>query len=209
MHLTAWLIGDDALSILDDLTAPDGYPRAQIWVPLDSTVRTKTAQLRRYRSAWAHRTTDGVEWVDFAVPADTIVEAIGEQALDHPKSLTHGTALLSDVQTREGVLMVKVPRYFGTVATQWTVEQVGQDPLITRRGRETTCATIGELDLKRSFRREGGEADLVIDHRGPRMLRSDRRRYYNVSGSRDAGRVLSEIRQLPADTPVRCAWCTD
>ena len=27
---------------------------------------------------------------------------------------------------------------FRTVATQWTHQQVGQDPLITRRGKETT-----------------------------------------------------------------------
>ncbi|MBK6764722.1 MAG: hypothetical protein IPG68_16300 [Micrococcales bacterium] len=48
MHLTAWLIGDDSQSILDDLTAPDGDPRAQIWVPLDSTTNTTSPQLRRY-----------------------------------------------------------------------------------------------------------------------------------------------------------------
>lgn len=207
MHLTAWLIGDDTEGILDDLTAPDGYPRAQIWVPLDSTTNTTSPQLRRYRSAWAHRTTDGEQWVDFAVPADTIVEHIGARALAHPKSLTYGKALLSDVDTRDGVLMAKVPRYFSTVATQWTHQQVGQDPLITRRGKETMCTTVGELDLKASFRRHSSEPDLVIDHRGPRQLRPGKGRYYNVSGWKDASRVMTEIRQLPAHTPIRCAWC--
>ena len=209
MHLTAWLIGDDSQSILDDLTAPNGYPRAQIWVPLDSTTNTTSPQLRRYRSAWAHRTTEGEQWVDFAVPADTILATIGAQALAHPKSLTHGKALLSDVQTRDGVLMAKVPRYFSTVATQWTFEQVGQDPLITRRGKETTCTTVGELDLKTSFRRDNSEPQLVIDHRGPRLLQRDRGRYYNVSGWQDANRVMTEIRQLPSATPILCAWCAD
>ena len=69
--------------------------------------------------------------MDFALPADTILETIGAQAVAHPKALTYGT-LSSDVQTRDGALMAKVPRYFSTLATQWTLEQVGQDPLITR-----------------------------------------------------------------------------
>jgi hypothetical protein len=209
MSLTAWLIGDDTQSILDDLTAPDGYPRAQIWVPLDSRTNTTSPQLHRYRSAWAHRTTDGEQWVDFAVPADTILETIGARALAHPKSLTYGTALSSDVRTRDGVLMVKVPRYFSTVATQWTYQQVGQDPLITRRGKETTCTTVGELDLKNSFRRNNSQPDLIIDHRGPRQLSRGNGRYYNVSGWKGTSRVMTEIRQLPPATPIRCAWCAD
>jgi hypothetical protein len=207
MHLTAWLIGDDTESILDDLTASNGYPRAQIWLPLDSTTHTTSPQLRRYRSAWAHRTTDGEQWVDFAVPADTILETIGARALAFPKSLTYGKALLSDVQTRDGVLMAKVPRFFSAVATQWTFEQVGQDPLITRRGQETTWTTVGEIDLKASFRKNSSEPDLVIDHRGPRLLRREQGRYYNVSGWTQASRVITEIRQLPPATPIRCAWC--
>jgi hypothetical protein len=209
MHLTAWLVGDDTERILDDLTAPDGYPRAQVWVPLDTTTGTASPQLRKYRSAWAHRTTDGVQWVDFAVPADTILEAVGAQALARPKTMTHGRALRSDVRTRDDVLMAKVPRFFSTVATQWTFEQVGQDPLITRRGRETTTTTIGNLDLEASFRRDGGEPDLVIDHRGPLLFQRGRDRYYNVSGWKNTRRVLAEIRELPSDTPIRCAWCAD
>lgn len=109
MSLAAWLIGDDTQSILDDLTVPEGYPPAQIWVPLDSTIQTTSPQSRRYRSAWAHRTTDGEQSVGFAVPADTILETIGERALAHPESLTCGMALSSDVRTRDGVLMAKVP----------------------------------------------------------------------------------------------------
>ncbi|HPJ19637.1 MAG TPA: hypothetical protein PK635_11005 [Actinomycetota bacterium] len=209
MPLTAWLIGDDTESILDDLTASGGHPRAQIWIPLESTTHTSSPQLRRYRSAWAHRTIDGEQWVDFALPADTILETIGAQALAHPKALTYGKALSSDVQTRDGALMAKVPRYFSTLATQWTLEQVGQDPLITRSGRETTCTTVGELDLKSSFRKGRGEPDLVIDHRGPRLLRRDKGRYYNVSGWKEPSRVMTEIRQLPPATPIRCAWCAD
>jgi hypothetical protein len=105
--------------------------------------------------------------------------------------------------------MVKVPPYFSTVATQWTHQQVGQDPLITRRGKETTCTTVGELDLKASFRRDNSQPDLIIDHRGPRLLRRGKGRYYNVSGWKDASRVMTEIRQLPPATPIRCAWCAD
>src|SRR5690606_39715657 len=115
----------------------------QLWVPLGPT--THPTSLPKLRSAWVQRTTDGEQWVDFALPADTILESIGPQALAHPKALTYGTALQSDVQTRDGVLMVRVPRYFSTVGSQWTLDQNGQDPLITRRGRETTCTTIGEL----------------------------------------------------------------
>lgn len=209
MHLTAWLIGDDTESILDDLTAPNGYPPAQTWVPLDSTTNTTSPQLRRYRSAWAHRATDDEQWVDFAVPADTIRDTVGAQALAHPKSLTYGTALQSDVTTRDGVLMAKVPRFFATIATQWTLEQVGQDPLITRRGQETTSTTIGQLDLKASFRRDSSEPDLVIDHRGPRLLRRTQGRYYNVSGTKQTSRLMTELRQLPPETPIHCAWCAN
>ena len=207
MSLTAWLIGDDTESILDDLTAPEGYPRAQLWVPLDPT--THPTGLPKHRSAWVQRTTDGEQWVDFALPADTILESIGQQALAHPKALTYGTALQSDVQTRDGVLMVRVPRYFSTVGSQWTLDQNGQDPLITRRGRETTCTTIGELDLKASCRQDATEPDLVIDERGPRRLRRDKGRYYNVSSWVLANRVMNEIRKLPPGTTIRCAWCAD
>lgn len=147
--------------------------------------------------------------MDFAVPADTILEAVGARALAHPKSLTYGTALSSDVQTRDGVLMAKVPRYFSTVAAQWTHQQVGQDPLITRSGRETTRTTIGQLDLPASFRKDSGEPGLVIDHRGPRLLQRDKGRYYNVASWVLTSRVVNEIGKLPPDTPIRCAWCAD
>lgn len=209
MTLTAWLIGDDTQSILDDLTAPGGYPRAHVWIPVDSTIQTSSPQLRRYQSAWAHRTTDTEQWVEIAVPADVILEAVGAWALAHPKSLSYSRALLSDVQTRDGALAARVPRYFRTIASQWTVEQVGQDPLITRRGRETTCATIGELDLKASFRRDQSQPDLVIDHRGPRLLKRSTGRYCNVSGWTNPSRIMTELRQLPPDTPIRSAWCAD
>ena len=208
MNLTAWLIGDDTESILDDLTAPNGHPPAQIWVPLDATTETGS-RLGRYRSAWAERTTDGEQWVDFAVPADTILEAVGAQALAHPKSVTYGSALLSDVQTRDGVLMAKVPRFFSTVATEWTLEQVGQDPLLTKLGKETTSTTVGELNLKGSFRKATGEPGLVSDHRGPQLFQRDQHRYYNVSGYTSTSRILTGIRQLPPETPIRCAWCAD
>lgn len=209
MNLTAWLIGQNAESILDDLTAPDGRPPAHIWVPLDSGSNTKPAQLARYQSAWAQRVADDEQWVDFAVPADTILEFLGPQALARPKSLTHSTALLSDVQTRDGVRMVKVPRYFSTVTTQWTLEQVGQDPLITRHGQETMRTTLGELNLKGSFRRGESQPGLVIDDRGPRMLAGDKGRYYNVSGWTESNRLLTEIRKISPDTPIRCAWCAN
>lgn len=206
MNLTAWLIGEDAESILNDLTAPGGRPRAEVWVPLDSTVETGP-RLGRYQSAWAERTNDGEQWVDFALPADTILEAVGAQALAHPKSLTYGTALRSDVQTRDGVIMAKVPRFYFTVAVEWTLEQVGQDPLITKTGQETTSTTVADLNLKSSFRQDSGEPGLVIDERGPRLFQPDQCRYYNVSGFTSISRVLTEIRQLPPETPIRCAWC--
>jgi hypothetical protein len=166
-------------------------------------------RLPNCRSAWAHRTAAGEQWVDFALPPHAILQAIGGQALAHPKSLTYGTALLSDVQTRDGVLTAKVPRYFSTIATQWTFEHVGQDPLITRRGTETTASTIGELDLKSSFRKDRSQPDLIIDHGGPRLLQQGTGRYYNVSGLKLASKVMAEIRQLPPDTGIRCAWCAD
>ena len=146
MNLTAWLIGDKAESILNDLTAPDGYPPAQIWIPLDRTLHYATKQLPRYRSAWAHRTTGTEQWVDFAAAADTIAEAVGPHALANPRSITLGKALLSNVQTRDGILMAKVPRYFSTVATDWTFDQVGQvrsTPAAAgrRRGRRSASST--------------------------------------------------------------------
>lgn len=209
MSLTAWLIGDDTESILDDLTAPNGYPNAQTWVPLNATMPTTSSRLPNCQAAWVHRTTDGEQWVDFAIPADVIQESLGAQALAFPKSLTYGSALASNVQTREGAFMARVPAYFSTVAAHWTVDQVGQDPLITRRGKETTCTTIGELDLKSSFRQNSSEPDLVIDHRGPRRLQRGKSRYYNVSGWKSAAKVMTEIRQLPTTTTIRCAWCAD
>ena len=209
MSLTAWLIGDDTESILDDLTAPGGYPKAQTWVPLDETTPTTPLRLPNWQAAWVHRTGDGEQWVDFAVPAEVIQASLGAHALAFPKSLTYGTALTSDVRIREGALMARVPAYFSTVAAQWTLEHVGQDPLITRRGKETTCTTIGELDLKASFRQNSSEPDLVIDHRGPRRLQRGKSRYYNVSGWKSAAKVMTEIRQLPPTTTIRCAWCAD
>ena len=88
-------------------------------------------------------------------------------------------------------------------------EKSGQDPLITRRGKETTSTTIGQLNLKASFRRDSGEPDLVIDHRGPRLLRRTQGRYYNVSGTKQTSRLMTELRQLPPETPIHCAWCAD
>lgn len=43
----------------DDLTAADGYPPAQVWVPLEASDLDIEPRLRRFRSAWARRTTDG------------------------------------------------------------------------------------------------------------------------------------------------------
>lgn len=209
MHLTAWLIGEDAENTLNDLTAPDGYPPAEVWVPLEASFATPSRQLLKYRSAWAYRTACGEQWVDFAMAADTILDAVGPRALANPRSLTHGTALRSNVQERDGVLMVKVPRYFSTVATQWTVEQVGQDPLITQRGRETTWTTVGQLDLKATLGDRERVPGLVIDQNGPRLLRRKQNKYYNVSGMKDAQTIKTAIRKMPPDTPILCAWCAD
>jgi hypothetical protein len=60
MQLTAWLIGDGTESILDEVT--DGHPPAQVWVPLEASDVDLEPSLRRFRSAWAHRTTDGEQW---------------------------------------------------------------------------------------------------------------------------------------------------
>ena len=209
MNLTAWLIGDKAESILNELTAPDGYPPAEIWVPLDRTMEYATKALPKYRSAWAHRTTNDEEWVDFAAAADTIIEAVGPHALANPRSVTIGKALLSNVQTRDGILMAKVPPYFSTVATEWTFDQVGQHPLISRSGRETAWTPIGRLDMKATLGNPKRGPDLIIDDNGPRMLRRHTRTYFNVSGMKEASSVMTAIRKLPPDTAIRSAWCAN
>lgn len=208
MHLTAWLIGHDAEAIFENLIAHNGYPKAQVWVPLESTKEYAT-QMARYQSAWATRTTNGEQWIDFALPADVIKDAVGPDALAHPRTLTHGTALAKDVESRDGELMVMVPRYFSTVATQWSQQPVGQRPLVTKTGRETMWATLGQLDLKASFRRETNPPDLVVDEHGPRRRKANEDRYYNVSGLKEAGTVMTAIRKLPPDTPIRSVWCAE
>ena len=180
MNLTAWLIGDKAESILNDLTAPDGYPPAQIWIPLDRTLHYATKQLPRYRSAWAHRTTGTEQWVDFAAAADTIAEAVGPHALANPRSITLGKALLSNVQTRDGILMAKVPRYFSTVATDWTFDQVGQDPHHAPRPGD-------DVDADRPARHEG--------HAGRPQARSrpNHRRQRATAAATTSTRVLQRL----------------
>ncbi len=207
MNLTAWLIGDSAEGILNDLTAPDGYPPAHIWVPLDLTHQYATAQLPKYRSAWASRTSGGEDWVDFAVPAETIAEVVGRNALANPRTVTLGRALASNVQDRDGTVMAKVPKYFSTVTTEWTFDPVGQHPLITKRGREVTWTPAGQLDLKASLGEPKRGPDLIIDDTGPRLIRRHVGKYYNVSGLKEASAVMTAIRRLTPDTPIRCAWC--
>lgn len=205
MPHTAWLIGDHTDTVLNDLTAPDGYPPADIWISLDATAPNARHRMPRYRSAWAYRTTDGEEWLDFAIPADTIVSEIGPHALAHPKSLTQGKALVSNTQTRDGVLMVRVPRYFTTVATSWTYAEGTQKPLLLRHGGETFASTLGEMDLRRYTDYSNDGPDLIITESGPSLL--SRRRayqvtYYTVAGTRNFSRVISTLRKLPLDTPI-------
>ena len=47
----AWLFGEQAIDHMDAMTAPDGYPRAEVWLPLD-VVGTLDDGLKQWRSAW-------------------------------------------------------------------------------------------------------------------------------------------------------------
>lgn len=207
MYLTAWLIGDEAESILNDLMEPDGYPPAVTWVPLESAAPSPGTQMPQYRSAWGVRMTDGAQWIDYAIPPDTVAAYVGPQALVHPKTLATGRALVSNVELHQGEFMVKVPRYFGTFGTHWTYEQVGRNPLVTRAGEDTSITSMGALDLDKSFRAFGDEPPLLIDANGPQLFAWRRDTYYNASTSRSAREVLNDLTQLATDTPIRCAWC--
>ncbi|MCU0298173.1 MAG: hypothetical protein MUF33_06600 [Candidatus Nanopelagicales bacterium] len=210
MHRTAWLIGDVADSILDSLTAPAGYPPAEIWVPLESTAAAHPHRMPRYRSAWAFRTRGGEQWLEFALPADTIMEAVGPHALAYPGTLTHTKALASHTKTREGVFMAKVPRYFTTVATSWASSE--SQPLRLKGKREAAAATLGDLDL-RNYTGHNHEIkpSLLIGPDGPLLLTRvhPNPRFYNVSCFLSAGRVLSALRKLPPETSIRSITYTE
>lgn len=219
MH-TAWLIGDVPQTLLDDLTARDGYPPAEVWVPIDSIARNNRNQRPKYRSAWAYRTTDNRQWLDVALPAETIIEVIGPQALAHPKTLTQIAVLATNTETRDGVLTAKVPPYFTTVATSWTLTQGDQKPLALKRRAQAFTATVGDLDFRKysSYNTRENAPHLFIGPDGPLLLTDHdwgSARYYNVSGSKEASRVSLLSRSsrprppsaVPA-TPYRSSPCT-
>lgn len=208
MYLNAWLIGDDHEHILDDLIAPDGIPPAKEWIPLDSSHPGAPPEMPGFRSAYGYRESDGVQWIDFAIPPSVIREWIGPRAMVDPRGLAYGKALRSNVETREGIQVVKVSRYFDTFGSAWTFEQVGRDPLITIDGEQTGQTTVGNLDLDRSFLWSSSEPVLIIDDVGPRLFSRRLGSYYNVMGMTKCTSVLESITSLSPDTPVRCVWFT-
>lgn len=208
MYLNAWLIGDDSEHMLDDLIAPDARPRAKVWDPLNTSVESGPEDLPEFRSAFGYRYCDGQEWIDFAMAPRVVREWLGPQAMVHPKCLAVGKALCSNVQSHDGVIKVKVPRYFDTLGSAWTFEPVGRDPLVTLSGEETNETTVGNLDVERSFRRFMSEPVAIIDTFGPRLFSRRRDSYYNVDGMTEYSAVLESITQRSPNTVVRCVWFT-
>ena len=208
MYLNAWLIRNDNEHVLDDLTAPDGRSRAMVWIPLKVTHESKTEVLPEFRSAFGYRHHDGEEWVDFAMPPQVVREWLGPQAIVHPKCLALGKASGSNVRTNDGIVEVKVPRYFDTLGSAWTFEPVGRDPLVTRSGEETNQTTVCDLDIDASFRHFMAEPVAIIDSSGPRVFARRRDSYYNVGEMTRSSTVLESIAQRSPDTVVRCVWFT-
>lgn len=212
MPNTAWIIGNVDDRVLEDLTAPDGYPPAQIWIPLESAAPTQRGRMPRYHSAWGYRTTDSEEWIDFAIPADTILEAIGPHALAFPKSLTQTAALASDVATRDGVLMVRAPRFFTTVATGWQFGEGEHKPLALKKMRQAFEGTLAELDLSHytdHYYGDRDEPELIVTEDGPLLLSSTHRAtYYTVERLSSLSRVKTALRKLPPETVIRAVGYT-
>lgn len=210
MFLTAWLIGDGSESVLDGLTAEGGYPTAEVWVSLDSIRAGHVSRLPTHRSAWATRTANGQEWVDFAIPAQTVIHDVGRHALIDPGTLAYGCALATNIEERDGALMVKVPRYFTTVGTAWTYQPLGPESLITMCGQPRVWTTVKHLNVRASMSRH---PDLLIEACGPRRLspRSESHRpdyYYNAAGRTPQSSIERELGLLHPNTVIRCAWIT-
>lgn len=204
MQQTAWLIGDDAEAIMNDLTAPNGYPPAQVWVPLDVTLAGHASRLPTFRSAWGTRTIAGEEWVDFEIPGATIAEAVGPEALVDPKTLAHGRALASNMRERDGILMVKVPRLFASVCTQWSYLTPGDiTPSADEEAREWTVASLSAVHMW-----QPQMPSLIIMGSVARRANDTGFDYFNAGGRTTQWALKQQLRELAPMTLIRRATYT-
>ncbi len=204
----AWLFGEQAIDHMDAMTAPDGYPRAEVWLPLDVS-GTSDDGLVRWQSAWAQcPPANGEVWIEFGLPTHVITERLGPHALTSVFGMERTKALRSDVRKRHGEWMVKVPRFFKTVTEYWTSDPQDRAPLTTADGQSSTHTTVGELDVEASLDRYRDEPELLVGPEGPVLFGPLDYRYRStMDWHRRLDSALDRLLQLPATTPVTAAWC--
>jgi hypothetical protein len=204
----AWLFGERAIDHMDAMTAPDGYPRAEAWLPLD-VVGTFDDGLKQWRSAWVQCPPENGEvWIEFGLPTPLITEYLGPRALISDFGMGHGKALRSNVRKREGTWMVKVPRFFETVTKFWTTEPQDDALLSTTNGQKTAATTVGTLDVEVSRDRFRNEPELIVGPDGPMVFGPLDYRYRStLDWEKRLDAALHSLLQMPSTTPVTAAWC--
>lgn len=204
----AWLFGEQAIDHMDAMTAPDGYPRAEAWLPLD-VIGTSGDGLAQWQSAWVQCPPDrGKVWIEFGLPTHLITEYLGPRALISDFGMGYARALRSDVQKRDGQWMVKVPRFFDTVTEFWTTEPQDDALLTTTDGHKAAGTTVGALDVELSRNRFRNEPELIVGPDGPVVFGPLDYRYRStLDWEKRLDSALDTLLQMPSTTPVTTAWC--